>query len=206
MNPEFDINSEAALREVIGAEIPGLKDKVLSHIDEFASAFIQKSPFVILATSDVDGNIDASPKGDGPGFIHIADEKTLWVPDRPGNKLAFGHQNVLNNPRVGLIFIIPGTNETLRVNGRGQLNNDPKVLELLSARGKPATLALRVDVEEMFFHCAKAFIRSDLWQPEKWPERHKVSFGEMFAKRKSQPQEVADAVDGAVEADYRENL
>ena len=102
--------------------------------------------------------------------------------------------------------MIPGTPETLRVNGQGTLNNDPAVLEKLSARGKPATLALRVRVEEVFFHCAKAFIRSKLWQPDSWPQRHRVSFGEMFAARKDQPAEVAQAVDEMVEADYRDNL
>ena len=138
--------------------------------------------------------------------MHIADDKTLWIPDRPGNKLAFGHTNILTNPNVGLLLMIPGTPETLRINGRGTLNRDPEVLALLAARGKPATLALRVDVAEAFFHCAKAFIRSNLWQPESWPERHRVSFGEMFARQRNQPEEVAAAVDEMIAADYRENL
>lgn len=210
MNSDYDITDEAALREVIGAEVPGLRDKVLNHLDEFAKDFISRSPFVVMSTADKDGNVDASPKGDGPGFIHVASDTELWVPDRPGNKLAFGHQNILQNPKVGLIFIIPGTPETLRVNGRGTLNNDPAVLDSLAARGKPATLALRLAVDEVFFHCAKAFIRSELWKPESWPERHRVSFGEMYAKRQgktaTEAKEVAKAVDEMVEEGYKNNL
>ena len=206
MNHQYDITSEEELRQTIGAEVPGLRDKVQDYIDGFARDFIAKSPFLVLSTVDADGHIDASPKGDHAGFVHIADDHTLWVPDRPGNKLAFGHTNILANPRVGLLFMIPGTPETLRINGSGTLNRDPAVLATLSARDKPATLALRVTVEEVFFHCAKAYMRSKLWQPDSWPERHKVSFGEMFAQQKNQSQEVAEAVDEMVEADYRDNL
>ena len=206
MNPDYNITSEAALREVIGAEVPGLKDKVLDHIDDYARAFIAKSPFLVLSTADAEGNVDASPKGDGPGFVQVADDGTLWLPDRPGNKLAFGHLNILVNAKVGLLFMIPGTPETLRINGRATLNCDPDVLAQLAARGKPATLAVRVDVDEVFFHCAKAYIRSQLWQPDSWQQRHRVSFGEMFAAQRNQPAAVAEAVDDMIEADYRDNL
>ena len=102
--------------------------------------------------------------------------------------------------------MIPGTPETLRINGDAALTADPEVLALLAARGKPATLALRVSIKEVFFHCAKAFIRSSLWQPEQWPERHKVSFGEMFAKQRGAPQEMAEAIDKSVADDYQNNL
>ena len=206
MNPDYNITTEAELRQVIGDEVPGLQDKVLTQLDDYAQTYIAKSPFLVLSTADAQGNIDASPKGDGPGFVHVADSTTLWVPDRPGNKLAYGHLNILSNPRVGLLFMIPGTPETLRVNGRATLNSDPQVLRHLSARDKPATVALRVEVDEIFFHCAKAYIRSRLWQPDSWPQRHRVSFGEMFAAQRNQSDEVAKAVDDMVEADYRDNL
>ena len=205
MSDQHRITTEARLREVVGAEVPGLKEKNVAYLNEFAVAYLAKAPFMILATADADGNLDASPKGDAPGFVEVLDDKTLLVPDRPGNKLAYGHLNILANPRVGLIFMIPGTPETLRVNGDAELTADPELCARLAARGKPATLVLRVSVREAFFHCAKAFIRSELWQPDSWPARHKVSFGEMY-RAQGRGDLSAEAVDAAVEADYQENL
>ena len=200
------IESVEALREVVGSPHPELGEKNIDHLDEFAMGFIANAPFLVLSTCDAEGRLDASPKGDAPGFVTVADERTLLVPDRPGNKLAYGHLNILENPRVGLLFVIPNTPETLRVNGRAELVADEATLDALAARGKPAVLAIRVTVEECFFHCGKAFIRSDLWKPEHWSDRHKVSFGKMYARRKSLNEEVAEAIDGAIEADYRDNL
>lgn len=205
-NDPHAIRSQEALREIIGPEIPGLAEKCQARLDEFATDFLARAPFVIMATADASGNVDASPKGDGPGFAHVEDERTLVLPDRLGNKLVFGHQNILENPKVGLLFLIPGTPETLRVNGSAELTADPALLEKLAARGRPALLAIRVTVEEVFFHCAKAFKRSKLWEPESWPERHRVSFGKMYAKRVGADEKTAKIVDEAVEADYRENL
>ena len=206
MDSKFDITSEAALREVIGAEVPGLKDKVSDRLDHYARDFLAKSPFLVLSSADVQGRVDASPKGDAPGFVEVVDDQTLLVPDRPGNKLAFGHLNILSNPNVGLLFLIPGTPETLRINGRATINSDPRVLDQLAARGKPATIVLRVQVQEVFFHCAKAFIRSALWQADSWPDRHRVSFGEMFAARRGDDDSVAKVVDDMISVDYTDNL
>ena len=128
------------------------------------------------------------------------------IPDRPGNKLVYGLQNILARPRVGVIFMLPGTPETVRVNGTATLSADPELLARLAARGKPALLAIRVHVEECFHHCAKAFIRSRLWKPESWQERMKISFGAMAAKRMKLGDEVAAKFDAAVEDDYRNNL
>ena len=203
---EHDITTVAQLRSVIGEEVPGLAAKNIDHLDDFARDFIAKSPFLILATASVDGNLDASPKGDAAGFVHVVDDRTMYLPDRPGNKLAYGHLNVLENPKVGLIFMIPGTPETLRVNGQATLTAAPDVLDLLAARGKPATLALRIDVSEVFFHCAKAFIRANLWQHEAWPERHRVSFGEMLARQRGAELGTASAIDAAIQDDYENNL
>jgi PPOX class probable FMN-dependent enzyme len=200
------IGSVEALRAVVGPNIPGLQLKVQDHLDEFARDFVARAPFLVLSTADAEGRQDASPKGDGPGFVLLEDERTLVIPDRPGNKLVFGLQNILANPHVGLLFLIPGTNETLRVAGRAELTRDPALLERLSARGKPAVLAIRVHVEECFFHCAKAFIRSELWKPERWPERLRISFGRMLARKAGGDEKMADAVDAAVEQDYRTNL
>ena len=139
----------------------------------------------MLSTADADGNQDASPKGDAPGFVAIEDRNTLLIPDRKGNKLLFGLQNILANPRVGILFITPPTSETLRVNGTAELIVDPAILERLAARGSPAQVAIRVTVRECFFHCAKAFIRSELWKHEKWAEPIKISFGKYLAGKMS---------------------
>ena len=200
------IQTEAELRDVIGAEIPGLAEKNQPRLNQFAIDFIAKSPFLVLSTADAQGRIDASPKGDGPGFVLVEDEKHLVIPDRPGNRLAYGHHNILANPRVGVLFLLPGTPETLRVNGRASLTAEPELLERLAARGKPAVLAIRVAVEEVFFHCAKAFLRGRVWKPETWGEKHEVSFGRMFAAQRKAPPETAEAIDAMVEADYRDNL
>ncbi len=200
------IRDVEALRAVVGDQLPGIEMKNEKRLDEFAVDFLSKVPFLVLATSDLEGNLDASPKGDGPGFVLVEDEQTLVIPDRPGNKLVYGHLNILANPRVGLIFMIPGTTETLRVNGRAELTKDPELLARLEARGRPAVLAIRVHVDECFFHCGKALIRSKLWQPTAWPEKHRVSFGEMFAKKVGADAKAARSFDDAIDADYRDNL
>lgn len=199
------IENEEQLRAVIGAEIPGLSEKNEPSLNNFAVDFIAKSPFLVLSTADGQGRLDASPKGDAPGFVAVEDEKTLLIPDRLGNRLAYGHRNILANPQIGVLFMVPGTPETLRVNGRATLTAEPELVERLAARGRPAVLVIRVDVDEVFFHCAKAFLRAKLWQPDTW-QPHEVSFGKMYAKRKNAPAETAALVDASIERDYRENL
>lgn len=194
------------LRAIVGEPMQGLDLKNQAELDEYAVDFIARSPFLILSSADESGNLDASPKGDGAGFVLVEDGRTLVIPDRPGNKLAYGHLNILANPKVGVIFLVPGTPETLRVNGTAELTRDPALLERLAARGKPAVLAIRVHVDECFFHCAKAFIRSGLWKPASWPDRVKVSFGKMLAKRVGGDESVAASVDQLVADDYRDNL
>ncbi|MEM1246584.1 MAG: MSMEG_1061 family FMN-dependent PPOX-type flavoprotein [Acidobacteriota bacterium] len=207
MSDPHRITSVEQLREVVGETTPGLELKNTDSLNDFATDFIGKSPFLILSTSDADGRLDASPKGDEPGFVRVLDERTLLIPDRPGNRLVYGHQNILSNPHVGVIFIIPGTTETLRINGRASLTNDPELLDSLASRGKPAILALRVEIEECFFHCAKAFLRSKLWKPDSWLPKQKISFGEMYVRRTpgAKP-EIASQIDERIEADYRDNL
>jgi PPOX class probable FMN-dependent enzyme len=194
------------IRELVGEPIPGVAVKVAQTLEPPIAEFIAKAPFVVLSTADATGRQDASPKGDGPGFVLIEDEQTLVIPDRPGNRLIFGLQNILENPQVGLLFLVPGTNETVRVNGRAELTRDPALLERLAARGKPALLAIRVHVDQCFFHCAKAFIRSQLWKPDSWPARIRVSFGEMMARKLGAGEDAARDIDKFVEDDYRTNL
>ena len=200
------IATEADLRAVIGPEPPGLAEKNQPALDDFAVEFIAKSPFLVLSTADAEGRIDASPKGDAPGFVLVENERAIVIPDRLGNRLAYGHRNILANPRVGVLFMIPGTPETLRVNGRAELSAEPELLEQLAARGRSAVLAIHVQIEEVFFHCAKAFLRSQLWKPETWQARHEVSFGKMYAAKKKAAASTATAIDAAIAADYRDNL
>jgi uncharacterized protein len=200
------ITDIAQLRAIFGEPHPVACRKLLDALDDKAMDFIGRSPFLVLGTADTEGNQDVSPKGGEPGFVQIADHRTLLVPDRKGNKLFFGLQNILSNPRVGLIFMVPGTDETLRVNGTAELSADPALLARLSSRGASAQLAIRVAVRECFFHCAKAFIRSQLWKPESWPQQIRFSWGEYLAAKAAMGSEAAEKIDRAVESDYKENL
>jgi uncharacterized protein len=200
------IETVAELQALIGEPNPLTPKKLLSALDDAAIDFIRRSPFLVLATADEHGHQDASPKGDGPGFVAVEDAHTLLIPERKGNRLMFGLRNILANPQVGIIFLVQGTDETLRVNGTAELSNDPALLHRLSARGAPALLAIRVTVRECFFHCAKAFIRSQLWKPETWPERRKISFGKILSAKVGGGEELAEQVDRAVEQDYKDNL
>jgi hypothetical protein len=163
------ITSEQELRELFGepSEVALRKEK--SALNETMRAFIAASPFLLLATSGPDGRCDVSPKGDAPGFVTVLDDTHLAIPDRIGNNRVDGHRNVLANGHVGLIFLIPGREDTLRVNGKAWLTRDPRLLDGMLVQGKPPKLAIGVEVEECFMHCAKAFKRSRLWQTESWP-------------------------------------
>jgi len=193
------IETLAALRERIGEPNPATRQKLFDRLDEQMRAYLARSVFCLLATSDSAGNLEVSPKGDSAGFTLVEDERTLVVPDRKGNKLLFGLQNLLTDPRIGLIFLVPGTDETLRVNGRAELRVDPELLVRLSARGQPALLAIRVHIERCFFHCARAFLRAELWNPETWPEPQRVSFGRQLAPRLGGDAKLAEAIDASIE-------
>jgi hypothetical protein len=143
--------------------------KELPALDQHARAFIARSPFLLLGTSGPDGRCDVSPKGDAPGFVHVLDDHHLVIPDRPGNKRLDGMRNILGNPHVGLIFLVPGNDFTLRVNGRAAITRDPALLRALAIQGKVPLLAIGVEVEEVFLHCARAFRRGRLWDHPTWP-------------------------------------
>ncbi len=200
------IETVAQLQALLGHPNPMTPKKLLSELDEASTDFIRRSPFLVLATSDADGNHDESPKGDGPGFVAVEDARTLVIPERKGNRLMFSLRNILANPRVGIIFLVPGTDETFRVNGTAQLTDDPNLLVRLTARGAPALLAIRVTVQECFFHCAKAFIRSQLWKPGSWPERRKISFGKLLTAKVGGGDDLARQIDQAIDEDYKTNL
>lgn len=157
------ISSEEELRGRLGYPSEIVTRKTINFIDENCRKFIENAPFITIATADLEGNFDVSPKGDPPGFVKILNEKTLAIPDRPGNKKADTFTNIIHNPHVGLIFLIPGVNETLRVNGKAKIVTDEKVLAVLGCEGKLPSFAIIVEVKEAFMHCAKCMIRSKLW-------------------------------------------
>jgi PPOX class probable FMN-dependent enzyme len=166
-----EITSEAELREALGGHASGRAvTKVRPSLHPLQVEWLQSSPFCVLATSDADGNCDASPKGDPAGhLIHVLDPRTVVIAERPGNKRADGYLNVLSNPHVGLLALIPGRNDTLRINGRARLVRDAPWFDELAVKGKRPILALVIEVDQVFSHCQKAFLRSKLWEPDQWP-------------------------------------
>jgi len=162
------VTTEEQLRAVIGAPVPRVAEKVRPRLDPIHRDWIAAARFVALATSDASGRCDVSPKGDPAGFVHVLDDQTLVVPERPGNRRVDGYVNVLANPHVGLLFLIPGRTDTLRVNGAARVVSDASWFDDLVVKGHRPVLALEVAVEEVFFHCSKAFMRSALWRPESW--------------------------------------
>jgi len=163
------ITDRALLRELMGEPPPPCVAKTIAKLDSHCDAFIKRAPFVLIASANARGQMDISPKGDSPGFVRVLDRQTLAVPERPGNRRADTFLNVLENPQVGLIFLIPGKSETLRVSGRARVVRDSVLRESLAAFGKIPEFALAVDVEEAFFHCSKCVMRSSLWTPSAWP-------------------------------------
>ncbi|MFO0595572.1 MAG: pyridoxamine 5'-phosphate oxidase family protein [Myxococcaceae bacterium] len=159
------IADEAQLSALLGEPIALVKAKVATKLNRHTREWILRSPFLCLATASKDGACDVSPRGDPRGFVRILDDVTLLVPERPGNRLADSLRNVLSNPRVGLLFIVPGVTETLRVNGRATLTTDQSLLAPCAVEGKTPRLGLIIDVEQVYTHCSKAFIRSDFWNP-----------------------------------------
>jgi len=168
------IRSEQELREVIGSPTDLVLMKLADHINELTRQFIERSPFVCLATSMPDGGLDVSPKGDPAGFVRILDEKTLLLPDRPGNRIADSLTNLLHDPRVALLFMIPGVEEMFRVNGTAVITDDRGLLEPCAVEGKVAKVGILIHVEEAYTHCSKAALRSQMWNPDKFLERSEL--------------------------------
>lgn len=162
------ITDSAQLTALLGEPMPAARDKVRTRLHDLDRQWLAASPLCFLATADADGRCDCSPKGDPAGFTHVLDETTLVVPERAGNRRADGYRNVLVNPFVGLNFLIPGRGDTLRINGRATLVTDGPFFDDLVVKGHRPILAMVVDVEEVFYHCAKAFLRSKTWEPESW--------------------------------------
>lgn len=200
------ITSLEQLRGIVGEPSELTPNKIYPHLNEQAIDFIGRSPFLVMATVDADGMPTASPKGDHPGFVHVQDETTLFMPERKGNRLVVSYQNILATPKVGLIFMLPRCSESLRVSGHAELVSDEALCAKLSARNAPALLLLKVTVTEAYFQCGKAFIRSELWNPDAWPEASRVSFGREIGTRIGKDQAFVEDLDAQVLERYKDSL
>jgi uncharacterized protein len=200
-----DITDLDSLRAHFGAMSTIVARKVLPRLDRHSRAFIALSPFLVVATADGDGGVDASPRGDAPGFVAVRDDSTLTIPDRPGNRRVDSFSNVIRHPGIGLIFFVPGFDETLRVNGTARVVSDAGRLGPLEAQGKAPATGLLVAITEVFFHCGKALMRAKLWDASRHVARDSFpSLGRIVAE-----QTAAMSVESAEElvaTSYRETL
>ncbi|MEU2296961.1 MSMEG_1061 family FMN-dependent PPOX-type flavoprotein [Streptomyces antibioticus] len=168
-NGYVELGSAAELRELLGEPHPIVIDKVHRHLTDADRDIVARSPFCLLATSDSRGNCDVSPRGDGPGFTHVVGPSTLALPDRPGNRRADSLHNILENPHAGLLYLVPGGKEVLRVNGRARILTDAPFFDALADRGRRPQLAVLLEIDEIFLHCPQSLRRASLWDPASWP-------------------------------------
>ena len=200
------ITSEAQLREILGAPSALAANKAITTLDEHCRAIIASSPFLLIASSDAHGNVDVSPKGDPAGFVQVLDDKTLVIPDRPGNRRADTFRNILQNPKVGLIFFVPGKQETFRVSGRAMIVRDLWLRERMVVKGKTPELAIVVNIDEAFLHCAKCVIRSGIWDHEKWPEIESLASLARVAIDHGKLADSEEHVQSLIDESYRDRL
>jgi PPOX class probable FMN-dependent enzyme len=201
------INNEEELRTIIGKAGGAAIRKDIGRIDPHAAAFIRRSPFCLVATSNASGQCDVSPRGDPPGSVLVLDEHTLALAERPGNRRADTGTNILDNPHVGLLFLVPGSDDTLRVNGRARLTADPSLLDRLAMGEKRPQFAIVVEVEELYLHCVKAFRRSNLWDPEAYIQPGELaSAGQVYKDQMCLTDIDASVIDADLEKDAKERL
>jgi hypothetical protein len=181
------ITTEAQLRELLGEPAAAALAKERDALHEFDREWLAASPFCLVATSAADGSCDVSPKGDPPGFALVLDDRTIALPERAGNGRADGYRNILANPHVGLIFLLPGRTDTLRINGRARLVTDADLLDRMVVKAHRPVLAVVVEIEQVFHHCAKAFLRSQLWDRSTWDRADAVPSRPRIAQRLERP-------------------
>lgn len=200
------LTDAAALKARVGEPKPQIAKKEMPALDGHCRRFIALSPFLCLGTQSASGHADVSPRGDPPGFVKVLDERTLLIPDRPGNRRVDSMKNILENGRVGLLFLVPGIEETLRVNGRATIVEDEALLAPLAVEGRRPRIAIRVAIDEVFFHCAKALKRSRLWDPERHLDRGDFPrYGEIIRDERD-PEGDADAIEAELQENYRTQL
>ncbi|MFE6507709.1 pyridoxamine 5'-phosphate oxidase family protein [Nocardioides sp. NPDC057767] len=197
MTPTWtEISTPEELVDLVGTPHERAVTKGRPALLDIDREWLAATPFCVLATSDADGNCDASPKGDPAGsLVHVIDDKTIAIAERPGNKRVDGYRNVLSNPHVGLNFLIPGRGDTLRINGRARLVSDAPFFDEMVVKGKRPILALVVDIDDIFFHCAKAFLRSGLWDPETWDPDHLPKRAVIAKQVENDPRTLAEMED-----------
>jgi PPOX class probable FMN-dependent enzyme len=200
------LTSADALRTVIKPPNARTFTKITPELDEQAIAFLGRCPFALVSTVSEDGTVEVSPKGDEPGFIRVEDPRTLLLPERTGNNLAFGLTNIINNGRVGMIALVPATGETLRVSGTAEVYDDADLVASLSSLGKPALLAMRIHVKHCYFHCARSILRSRLWDPTSWPAPGRVSFGKILAPKLGGGEDLVKQIDSGIDGAYTTRL
>jgi len=200
------ITSLDDLRRIIPEPRPATRTKILDALDEQSIDFLKRCPFALVGTVSADGSLEVSPKGDEPGFIRMEDPRTLLIPERVGNNLAFGLTNMITNGKIGMICLVPATGETLRISGTAEVHDDPDLVASLSSLGKPALLATRVRIQHCYFHCARSIVRAKLWDPKAWPAPGRVSFGKIIAPRVGAGDDVAAQIDASVEGAYTTRL
>lgn len=200
------VTSAEEIKEILGKDFPSQINKVIDHIDDHCRAWIERTPFIVISSADAAGVMDVSPKGDPPGFVKILDQQTLAIPDRLGNHRGDTFKNVLENPKVGILFVIPKRIEVVRVSGSAQVVKDPDLLTDMAVNEKVPDLALLVRVEEAMFHCGKSMIRSRMWQPEEWGSIEGLpTYGQALKDHGSLPDPIED-LDAMVERNETQRL
>lgn len=200
------ISTKEDLRRIIAEPRPATRVKILEALDNQSIEFLKRCPFALVGTTSADGTVEVSPKGDEPGFIRVEDSRTLLIPERVGNNLAFGLNNIIDTGQIGIIALVPATGETLRISGTAEIHDDPDLLASLSSLGKPALLATRVRIKHCYFHCARSIVRAKLWDPKAWPAPGRISFGKIIAPRIGESDAVAAQIDANVESAYTTRL
>lgn len=201
------VESEEEIRSLIGNPSELVQNKAINVLDSHCKEIISLSPMLFISTSDENGFCDVSPRGDSPGFVHILDEKRLIIPERPGNRRIDSMRNILKNPKVGLIFIIPGLEETLRINGDARIIKDKNILNSMQVNGKTPLLGIGVLVEECFIHCAKAFKRSRLWEQDSWVNKNELPKPALIiSKHASKLGKTEEEVLAALQESYKHRL
>jgi uncharacterized protein len=203
--PWPEIGSADELRALVGEPSERAANKDRDRLHEHDRAWLAASPFVLMATSAADGTCDVSPKGDPPGFTLVLDDTTIAIPERPGNRRTDGFHNILSNPHVGLIYLVPGRGDTLRVNGRARLVRDAPFFDDLVVKGHRPVLALVVDIEEVFYHCSKAFLRSKLWHPGSWDQEGLPSRA-VISQTLERPEATIEELNAYYGPDYEKGL
>lgn len=210
IDPDYLVNDEAALRALFPPVHAIAVEKALDRLDPHARAFVARSPFLCIGTQSPDGTADVSPRGDPAGFVEVADDRTLLIPDRPGNNRLDTLSNIVANPAVALIFMVPGFDETLRINGTARISRDPALLARMAVEGRAPRVVIVVSVREVFLHCAKAFRRARLWDPAARQDRAEMpSLIKMILDQTGaapKPEAEMAQLDAALEEDYRKSM